>query len=215
MMDELLFMRAKQGDADAFAELISSYRGLIHKVCWKYMGSLGQEDVEDAEVESMTRLWMGLNRYTYDLTFEGFVYRVTARVCLTMLKQVHAEKRGKRKTTSLDAMTVGKDQDLSFDPEDPHKSVESQTIQRENNAELMRCLNALPIDQHNAIFLVFLLNLPYAEVARMEGVPEGTIKSRINRGIRKLKDLMNSAIDGPEERALFLSDFQHRNGGKK
>ena len=207
-MDELLFARAKQGDADAFAELISSHRRLIHNICWKYMGSLGLEDVEDAEIESMTRLWMGLNKYTYNLTFEGFVYRVTARVCLTMLRHNNAEKRGKYKTSSLDAIKLGENHDRNYDPEDTNQDVELQTIRSENNDELMRCLNDLPIDQHNAVFLIFFLNLPYAEVARMEGVPEGTIKSRVNRGLKRLRDLMNSAIKEPEERALYLSNFK-------
>ena len=58
-MDQLMLERAKNGDVDAFAELLTLYRPLIRKVCRHYMHST--EDAEDAAIEAEARLWLGLD----------------------------------------------------------------------------------------------------------------------------------------------------------
>lgn len=56
--------------------------------------------------------------------------------------------------------------------------------------DLQRCLMLLPQDQREVLLLVGIEDLPYAEVARITGVPLGTVMSRLSRARARLRELM-------------------------
>lgn len=188
-MDQLMLERAKNGDADAFAELLTLYRPLIRKVCRHYMHNT--EDAEDAAIEAETRLWLGLERYQRNENFDGFVYRIAANACLSILQHMNTQKAGGGTTTiPLDGMRISEDSEQTFDPPDPTEDVEAKVIKKEQNAYLRQCLLSLPEDQHDALYLTQMHGISYEEAGKMLGVSEGTVKSRVNRAREKLKEMM-------------------------
>jgi len=58
--------------------------------------------------------------------------------------------------------------------------------------DLQRCLSRLPDDQRVVLLLVTLQDLSYAEVARIVGVPVGTVMSRLSRARARLQELMDA-----------------------
>ena len=201
-MDQLMLERAKKGDADAFAELLTLYRPLIRKVCRHYMHST--EDAEDAAIEAEARLWLGLEGYRRNENFEGFVYRIAANACLGILQHRRTQKAGGGTTTiPLDGMRISEDSEQTFDPPDPAEDVEAKVIKKEQNAYLRKCLLSLPKDQHDALYLTQMHGISYEEASKMLGVSEGTVKSRVNRAREKLKEMMAGWDPAPEKSKIL------------
>ncbi len=73
--------------------------------------------------------------------------------------------------------------------------------------DLQRCLMRLPEDQRVVLLLVTLEDMPYADVARILGVPIGTVMSRLSRARSRLRELMEGA-DVPARDAAFESGTQ-------
>ena len=195
MMDELLIERAKNGDAAAYEELILPYRKYIRSIAWHYMKNL--EDMQDCEIEALTRTWTGLSLYRHEGSFKAFVGKVTARVCLNALKK--KKQQGADVTDSLDEKMDPDRHEIPFSPEDKKINVEREVIQKNDVDELWQNIRKLPPDQQDALVLTQIQQVSYKEVARMEGVPEGTVKSRVNRAIKQLAQMMNPP-DPPENK---------------
>ena len=197
-MDELLLARAKNGDQEAFEQLLSSYRQLIWSCCWKFMQN--REDAEDCYVEAAARIWKGLASYTSTGSFKSWVCTVTVNVCRNMLDAQN--RRGKKVTDSLNVEITETGDELQDALPDEKADTEQSVIRKENLQELRYHISRLPEDQRQALVLVRLEGMTYAEAAEIENVAEGTIKSRVNRAVRQLSYWMNPPGLPAEERAL-------------
>ena len=65
--------------------------------------------------------------------------------------------------------------------------------QRDQAIDLQRCLLLLPEDQRAVLLLVALEDLSYAQVAKVLGIPAGTVMSRLSRARTRLQALMDEA----------------------
>lgn len=186
-MDELVLARAQRGDESAFEQILAEYRQLIWSCCWKFMGN--REEAEDCFVEASARIWKGLSSYRPGGSFRSWVCTVTVNVCRNLLDaQI---RRGKNVTDSLNAEMNDSGDELGSMIPDPRENTEEKVIHRENLAELRRLICRLPEDQRQALVLVRLQGLSYAEAAQAEGTAEGTVKSRVSRAVSQLQKWMN------------------------
>ena len=194
-MDESILKKAIEGDTVAFDCLLVDYRAMIRRVCWHYMGNL--QDMEDAQIESESNLWLSLEKYTNG-TFEGYVYTIVKNTCLGMLEQRNAQKRGYGLVDSLDAMKDQETMENRREFPDPGSGPEDQIIQKEAVTQLKQCIRALPKEQQDAVRLTQLMQYSYKEASVMLNISEGTLKSRINRGMNQLKTKMWRWLSGPD-----------------
>jgi len=197
-MDELLLARAKKGDEQAFEQLLSSYKQLIWSCCWKFMQN--REDAEDCYVEAAARIWKGLADYSSGGSFKSWICTVTVNVCRNVLDAQN--RRGKKVTSSLNAEIDESGNEMQDTIPDEKANTEQSVIRKENLTELRYHISRLPEDQRQALVLVRLEGMSYAEAAEIENVAEGTIKSRVNRAIRQLTEWMNPPGLPAGERAL-------------
>jgi len=197
-MDELLLARAKKGDEEAFEQLLSAYKQLIWSCCWKFMQN--REDAEDCYVEAAARIWKGLESYKTGGSFKSWICTVTVNVCRNVLDAQN--RRGKKITDSLNEAVDDSGNELEDAVPDEKADTEQSVIRKENLAELRYYISKLPEDQRQALVLVRLEGMSYAEAAEIEGVAEGTVKSRVNRAVRQLTEWMNPPGLPAEERAL-------------
>ena len=197
-MDELLLARAKKGDEEAFEQLLSAYKQLIWSCCWKFMQN--REDAEDCYVEAAARIWKGLESYKTGGSFKSWICTVTVNVCRNVLDAQN--RRGKKITDSLNEAVDDSGNELEDAVPDEKADKEQSVIRKEKLAELRYYISKLPEDQRQALVLVRLEGMSYAEAAEIEGVAEGTVKSRVNRAVRQLTEWMNPPGLPAEERAL-------------
>ena len=80
-----------------------------------------------------------------------------------------------------------------FDPADPSPGTEEQVVAAEEKKRLREAITLLPEDQREALIMTQLEKVPYEEAAKLLGVSEGTVKSRVNRAKARLKEILSEA----------------------
>ncbi|QTE69890.1 RNA polymerase sigma factor [Clostridiales bacterium FE2011] len=178
-MDELLLRKAQHGDPEAFEQLITPLEQLIWRICWHYTGN--RESAEDCGQETMIRIWRSLDSYRGDCALESWVYRIAANCCMDYLR-----KKKRDKSVSMEPM-----QEQGFDPADPSPGTEEQVVAADEQKRLREAITMLPEDQREALIMTQLEKVPYEEAAKLLGVSEGTIKSRVNRAKARLKEILS------------------------
>ncbi len=177
-MDELLLRRAQGGDPETFEQLIGPLEQLVWRVCWHYTGN--RETAEDCGQEAMIRIWRNLGSYRGDCALESWVYRIAANCCMDWLR-----KKKRDQSVSMEPL-----REQGFDPADPAPGTEEQVIARDDRTRLREAITQLPEDQREALVMTQLERVPYDEAARLLGVSEGTVKSRVNRAKERLKEIL-------------------------
>ena len=180
-MDELLLHRAQRGDPDAFEQLIGPLEQMIWRICWHYTGN--RENAEDCGQETMVRIWRSLESYRGECALESWVYRIAANCCMDFL-------RTKKRDQSVSMEPL---REQGFDPADPSPGTEEQVVAAEEKSRLREAITLLPEDQREALILTQLEKVPYEEAAKLLGVSEGTVKSRVNRAKARLKEILSEA----------------------
>jgi RNA polymerase sigma-70 factor (TIGR02960 family) len=79
-----LLERARDGDEDAFRELVSPYRRELQVHCYRILGSV--QDAEDLVQETLLSAWRGLDRYRGDAAIRAWLYRIATNGCLNALR---------------------------------------------------------------------------------------------------------------------------------
>ena len=201
-MDELLLRRAKNGDPEAFEQLMTPLENQIWRICWHYMGE--RESTADCGQETMIRVWKGLAQYREESSFESWVYRIAANCCLDQLR-----KRKRDRSESIEPL-----KEQGFDPPDPEADTEARVVARDERQRLREAIAQLPEDQRDALVLTQLEGVSYEQAAAMLGATEGTIKSRVSRAKARLKELMLRREGGAKEE-LSSAPYVRKRGGRE
>jgi RNA polymerase sigma-70 factor (ECF subfamily) len=80
---------------------------------------------------------------------------------------------------------------VDVDPEDVPQDMVASGAGAEQVMDLQRCLLRLPAEQREVLLLVSLQDLRYEDIARITGVPVGTVMSRLSRARARLRELMD------------------------
>src|SRR3954462_2501161 len=75
-----LLAAARQGDDDAYTELVAPYRAALHVHCYRMLGSV--DDAEDALQDALLRAWRGLPRFAGRSSVRSWLYRIPTHACL-------------------------------------------------------------------------------------------------------------------------------------
>ena len=178
-MDELLLQKARRGDPDAFEQLIGPLEQLVWRVCWHYTGN--RNAAEDCGQETMIRIWRNLKNYRGECALESWVYRIAANCCMDWLR-----KKKRDRSISVEPL-----REQGFDPADPAPGTEEQAVATDEHRRLREAIAALPEEQREALVLTQLEKVPYETAAGILGVSEGTVKSRVNRGKARLREILS------------------------
>ena len=177
--EKALVQKAKAGDRDAFAALVSAYEGKIYNLALRYLGN--REDAMDASQEVFLRVFRFLPGFQEESGFSTWIYRIGVNVCKDMLA-----KRAKRGELSLELPDEEEDYrtaevaDSRYDPE----AIVEQADLRESLAE---AIGQLPQQQREMIVLRDIHGLSYEEIGQVLSLEAGTVKSRLSRARENLR----------------------------
>jgi RNA polymerase sigma-70 factor, ECF subfamily len=176
-----LVVQAKNGDAAAFEQLISIYDKKVYNLAYRMCGD--REDASDLAQEALVRAYKAIGRFREQAQFSTWLYRIVVNVCLD-----HQRSRKRHPTVSLDEPLAGEDGDiprqLTADTLDP----EAEYQQLETQREVQRAIGRLNDDHRIVVIMRDIQGLPYEDIAAALGVALGTVKSRLNRARRALKE---------------------------
>ena len=183
--------RCREGDSEAFGELVSLYENKILNYCYRMLGN--RTDAEDATQEVFVKLYRFIGSFTGQSAFSTWLYKIASNVCLDFLRK---SKKQKTETISLHQQnSEGEEFLLGIEDKGltPYETAQMNEAQRALHKALMQ----LSEEQRRVIVLRDVEGLSYDEIAAVMGIAEGTVKSRINRARQALKKLLE------KDRELF------------
>ncbi len=144
-------------------------------------------DAEDLMQETAVKAWRGFDSYMPDRPFLNWLLRIMQRAYLDSRRRDNPV----RKAESLNSMISphdGEPQELPIADSAP--TPDDELLQQEYAAELRRALAQLPDVYRQAIELCDLNELSYSEIAEIQNTTIGTVRSRIHRGRKFLRDIV-------------------------
>lgn len=182
-----LVRRCIAGDAAAWEEIVERYHRRIYNICYRFAGTA--EDAQDLTQDVFIKMYRTLS--SYDLERGAFMTWVTT-VTRNLLVDHFRKTKQDRMTDSLDAAPSEHEDamPLSDRIEDKGLPPDARAQSRETGEVVHQALQKLSPELREAVILRDLQDLDYKEIAAVLRVPEGTVKSRINRGRAELARLL-------------------------
>jgi len=183
-----LVRRCIAGDAGAWEELVRQQNRRIYNICYRFTGS--SSDAEDLTQEVFIRLYRTMATYEPDKgSFNTWLTTLTRNMLVDHFRRTRQE----RLTDSIDAAPAA-DEDappLAERIEDVTPSPQARVASKETQKMVQDALQKVSPDLREAVILRDLQDMDYKEIAVALKVPEGTVKSRINRGRAELARLLS------------------------
>jgi RNA polymerase sigma factor (sigma-70 family) len=182
-----LVRRCLAGDAAAWEEIVQRYNRRIYNICYRFAGSA--DDAQDLTQDVFVKMYRTLN--TYDLERGAFMTWVTTMTRNLLVDHFRKTKQD-RITDSLDAAPSEQEDALRLSDriEDKGAPPDASVRSRETRETVHQALQKLSPELREAVILRDLQDMDYREIATVLKVPEGTVKSRINRGRAELARLL-------------------------
>ena len=183
----MLVRRCIAGDVVAWEEIVQRYNRRIYNICYRFAGSA--DDAQDLTQEVFIKMFRTMG--SYDVERGAFMTWVTT-VARNLLVDHFRKSKQDRMTDSLDA-TPSEHEDampLSDRIEDKALPADARVQSLETKETVHRALQKLSPELREAVILRDLQDMDYREIATVLKVPEGTVKSRINRGRAELARLL-------------------------
>jgi RNA polymerase sigma-70 factor (ECF subfamily) len=183
----MLVRRCVAGDVVAWEEIVQRYNRRIYNICYRFAGS--GDDAQDLTQEVFIKMFRTLS--SYDVERGAFMTWVTT-ITRNLLVDHFRKSKQDRMTDSLDA-TPSEHEDalpLSEKIEDKAPTADTGVQSRETRELVHSALQKLSPELREAVILRDLQDMDYKDIATVLKVPEGTVKSRINRGRAELARLL-------------------------
>jgi RNA polymerase sigma-70 factor (ECF subfamily) len=178
-----LVRRCVSGDAAAWEEIVQRFHRRIFNLCYRFAGST--EDAQELTQEVFIKVYRTVGSFDGEkAAFSTWLTTVTRNLLVDHFRRT----RNDRLTDSLDAPQGGDEDSLPVSDRlaSPAPSPHAEVERRERREMVHRALQQISPDLREAVILRDLQELDYREIANVLRVPEGTVKSRINRGRAEL-----------------------------
>ncbi len=179
--EQELITRAKAGDETSFEQLIESCKTKAYNIAWRYMRN--EQDAMDALQESLIKVFRHLCKFKGESSFDTWVYRIVVNTCNDMLRK---SSRSKAAAPAY----ADEEGDLVIKMPDPGPTPAEALEQKEQSRFILDCLERLQPEQKEIIVLRDIQGFSYQELSEILECSIGTIKSRINRSRRRLKEIV-------------------------
>tara|TARA_B100001250_G_scaffold10543_1_gene9165 strand:- start:2192 stop:2770 length:579 start_codon:yes stop_codon:yes gene_type:complete len=176
--DEMLIKEFQNGNRNSYSQLVTRYRDKIISFLYRYMHDM--DSAEDLAQEAFFKVYLKKDSYKETYKFSTWLFTIAANLAKTELRKLK-----RRKTSSIsDINEDGTSENIFIDEDNTEKSSnnESKIIQK--------ALSELEHDYKIIIILREIQELSYDVISKILQLPLGTVKSRINRGKLKLREIL-------------------------
>ncbi|HEX2908194.1 MAG TPA: RNA polymerase sigma factor [Phototrophicaceae bacterium] len=172
--DEDLARGIQYGDRNCLAALVERHHSLLLGFLYRMTGG-DRALAEDLVQETFVRVIHHISQYEYPRPFKAWLYRIATNLARDYYKQ--AEMRH----------TISMSEDVDAAVSDAPEDAVLLDIEGEVVASAML---RLPVPQRETLVLRYYQELSLAEIAEVQGVPVGTVKSRLSVGLGRLRELV-------------------------
>jgi len=170
--DAQLVQQCLQGDGSAWEELVRRHTRRIFNICYRFTGN--RTEAEDLSQEVFLRVYRTLA--SYRAAHGGFSTWMTSVTRNLLIDHYRRTKRDRMTGSLDDAMPVVENKESTA------RRPDEQALLGELSSQVQSALTRLSPELREAVILRDLQQLEYSEIQTVLAVPEGTVKSRINRG---------------------------------
>ena len=171
------------GDQSAWEQIVRQNWRKVFNVAYKFVGK--HDEAEDLTQDIFLKIFKALATFDRRANFQTWIISISRNLCIDHYRSVRKERQ-----------TMARDIEMSdLQPASRERGPYAVAEHQDLRAMLRQALEALPATLRTAVVLRDLQELSYQEIADKLGLPEGTVKSRINRGrielaeqIRRLQD---------------------------
>jgi RNA polymerase sigma factor (sigma-70 family) len=168
-----LLKRARSGDKDALVALIMAERDEYYRLAYTYTGN--RDDALDCLQDMTVKVFDNIRKLRNTDAFYSWSKTILVNICKAMLR-----KKG-RVIAPDDTREEACHEDYSA---------------REERQDILDCLNRLSSIHQEVIKLRYFMDMDYETIARVSGIPVGTVKSRISGGMTRLRELFGGDYRG-------------------
>ena len=195
-MDEArLIEEAKQGRLAAFNQLVLAYQGMAYNVAYRVVGH--PDGAADACQEAFLKAYKAISQHQGG-SFKSWLMRIVTNACYDQIRY-----HSRRPATPLEDLIEDPDEfnsKLISEAEQP----EAYALRGELNDLIQLGIRHLPEDQRVVLVLNDVEGFSYQEIAEIIGQPLGTVKSRLSRARRRLRDFLM------KQQELLPSQYRQR-----
>lgn len=179
-----LMKQAAKGSESAFSDLVRHFEKTVYNISMQAVKN--REDALDVSQEVFVKLWRTADSYRGECSVASWVIRIARNTAFDLLR-----KRSSRQSDSLtvegeDGDTSERDIPVSGGEDDPVSSYE----RKERISAVREAISSLGGEHRDIILLRDMEGLSYTEIARLLGIEEGTVKSRLHRARSSLKEIL-------------------------
>ncbi|MBM3494963.1 MAG: sigma-70 family RNA polymerase sigma factor [Armatimonadetes bacterium] len=180
---------------DGFDQYVRRYHRQAYNIAYRMAGN--HADAEDITQEAFIRAFRFFDRYNRALPFENWLYRIISNVFVDEVR-----KRPKARLQPLDQpLSVGSTSgEVTLEIPDNSTNPERISLEAAIDEPLQRALNALPPDFRQAVILADIEGMSYEEIAESMGCSLGTVRSRLHRGRKLMRNRLNGQAYVPAGR---------------
>ena len=171
---------ARKGDQDAFAELVRLYEKKVFALTARMCKN--PEDAAEAAQEAFLAAWQGLPNFRGDAAFSTWLYRLASNACIDLLR-----REGRHQSAAGPSFN---DEETGLEVIDTAPTPAETLERKELRQQIELGLQSLSTEHRQVLILREIHQLSYDEISRILKLDTGTVKSRISRGRRQLRNLL-------------------------
>jgi RNA polymerase sigma-70 factor (ECF subfamily) len=173
-----LISEAQDGNVRAFELLLASHLPRVRRFARAFASS--EADADDLAQEALVKVYKSLRSYRFQAAFDTWLYAVVRHVFLDAARSRAGRERSKEEPLSMDHARAPSGAEAA----------DEGLARAEERQKMWRALRELPAEFRTAVVLFDMEGNTYEEVAAVEGVPIGTVKSRLSRGRALLRNIL-------------------------
>ena len=162
-----------EGRSERFRELVIRYQNLVAGIAWR--SGCRREDAEDVVSEVFLKVYRNLHQFRPDHAFSTWLYKLTANHVVDRSRRAKKERGRTEMPEQVEDHTPGAEEEMETD---------------ERHALVRKALEFVDERYREVMHLVYVEGLKVDETARVLGLPEGTVKTRLMRGREALRKVL-------------------------
>ncbi|TET72627.1 MAG: sigma-70 family RNA polymerase sigma factor [Candidatus Aminicenantes bacterium] len=183
--DDHLVKQAKQGDVDAFTELVRRFQEKIYHTILSL--TRNQQDAYDLAQETFMHAYKSLRNFKQSSTFYTWIYRIAVNLTLNFLKR---RKRDEKREVHVE--------DYSLDVKSAASTLSPErcSMKKELSRKLKEAIDSLPLIYRASFVLVVSQGLTHTQVAKVLRCSENTVSWRMHKARKMLQQKLRPYLEG-------------------
>lgn len=194
--EKLLVKKAKNGNMEAFEQLVSHNEKIVYNVIYRIINN--SEDTYDLAQDTFIKAYTRIHQFNEESKFSTWLYRIATNTALDELRR----RKGKE-TFSINQAMQGEESEIIPQHRDENENVEEKIIEQEKGEMIEIALKELSEEHRVILILRDMQSLSYDEISKVLDITLGTVKSRISRARREMKNILM------QDKEPYVSYFRH------